>query len=32
VPEEDAGEEAFWRALGLVELTRVRRGWELTRV
>jgi GNAT superfamily N-acetyltransferase len=29
VPEEDAGEEAFWRALGLVELTRIRRGWKL---
>jgi GNAT superfamily N-acetyltransferase len=31
VPEEDAGEEAFWRALGLVELTRIRRGGELRR-
>jgi GNAT superfamily N-acetyltransferase len=29
VPEEDAGEEALWRALGLVELTRIRRGWTL---
>jgi GNAT superfamily N-acetyltransferase len=29
VPDEDAGEEAFWRALGLVELTRIRRGWTL---
>jgi GNAT superfamily N-acetyltransferase len=31
VPEEDAGEEAFWRALGLVELTCIRRGWKLSR-
>ena len=31
VPDEDAGEEAFWRALGLVELTRIRRGWTLSR-
>jgi GNAT superfamily N-acetyltransferase len=31
VPEEDAAEVGFWEALGLTELTRIRRGYERRR-